>query len=149
MTFYLINPEVPADFGQVSRDSSYDPPRVVSAHFEFYYPVDSELITSYSGAYAVTKPLADALTESDLTGYEFGPVTTSISALVEDPDRIIIPPLTGLVITGRAFSDDFGIQGRSKLIASERAAEFLWNRDARIRDGANKLDKDGNIVLDF
>ncbi|MFD6393578.1 hypothetical protein [Nocardia sp. NPDC060259] len=149
MTFYLINPDVPADFGQVSRDSSYDPPRVVSAHFEFYYPVDSELITSYSGAYAVTKPLADALAANDLTGYEFGPVTTSISALVEDPGGIVIPPLFGLTITGRAFVDDFGIQGLSKLIASERAAEFLWNRDARLRDGANRLDKDGNMILDF
>ncbi|WP_431971566.1 hypothetical protein [Nocardia sp. bgisy134] len=149
MTFYLIDPEIPADFGQVSRDSSYDPPRVVSAHFEFHHPVDGELITSYSGAYAVTKPLADALAESELTGYEFGPVTASISALVEDPGGLVIPPLFGLIITGRAFIDDFGVQGHSNLIASERAAEFLWNRDARLRDWANRLDRDGNMILDF
>ncbi|MGV9610883.1 hypothetical protein [Nocardia xishanensis] len=149
MTFYLIDPEIPAGFGEVSRDSNSDPPRVVSAHFEFHFPVEGELITSYSGAYAVTQPLADALAGSDLTGYEFGPVTTSISALVEDPGGLVIPRLLGLIITGRAFVDDFGIQGHSNLIASERAAEFLWNRDARLRDEANRLDEDGNIIFGF
>lgn len=62
---------------------------------------------SYSGAYAVTKPLADVLAQSGSNGYEFGPVTTSISSLVEDPEGFVIPPLLGLVITGRAFIDDF------------------------------------------
>ncbi|TQM29854.1 hypothetical protein [Nocardia bhagyanarayanae] len=149
MSFYLLRPDVPADFGEVVYDDSVTPRRVVSAHFEFAYPVERELMKSYSGAYAVTKPLADALAESDLNGSEFGPVTTSISSLVEDPEDFDIPPLFGLIITGRAFVDDFGIKGRSKLIASQRAAEFLFARDEILREYSSRLDENGEIIIDL
>ncbi|MFD6393579.1 hypothetical protein [Nocardia sp. NPDC060259] len=149
MSFYLVTPDVPADFGEVVYDDSYDPPRVVSAHFEFSYPVERELMKSYSGAYAVTKPLADALAQSGLNGYEFGPVTTSISSLVEDPEGFVIPPLFGLIITGRAFVDDFGIQGHSKLIGSERAAKFLFDRDEILRRYSSQLDENGEIIINL
>ncbi|MFD6394304.1 hypothetical protein [Nocardia sp. NPDC060259] len=149
MSFYFLRADVPANFGEVVYDDSYDPPRVVTAHFEFAYPVERELMKSNSGAYAVTTPLADALAQSGLNGYEFGPITTSISSLVEDPAGFVIPPLLGLVVTGRAFVDDFGIKGRSKLIASERAAAFLFERDETLRQYSSKLDENDEIVVDL
>ncbi|WP_431971565.1 hypothetical protein [Nocardia sp. bgisy134] len=82
-----------------------------------------------------------------MNGYEFGPVTTSISSLVEDSEGFVIPPLFGLVITGRAFVDDFGIKGRSKLIASQQAAEFLFDRDEILREYSSGLDENGEIII--
>ncbi|MGW6730127.1 hypothetical protein ACWF9G_29870 [Nocardia sp. NPDC055029] len=149
MSFYFLRADVPANFGEVVYDDSYDPPRVVTAHFEFAYPVERELMKSNSGAYAVTRPLADALAQSGLNGYEFGPITTSISSLVEDPGSIVIPPLFGLVITGRAFADDFGIKGYGRLIASERAAAFLFERDEILRQYSSRLDENGDVVVEL
>ncbi|MGV9610884.1 hypothetical protein [Nocardia xishanensis] len=82
-------------------------------------------------------------------GYEFGPVTTSISSLVEDSEDFVIPPLSGLVITGRVFVDDFSMRGRSKLIASGRAAEFLFARDEIFREYSSRLDESGEIIIDL
>ncbi|MFB8281696.1 hypothetical protein [Nocardia colli] len=149
--FYRINPEAPADFGAVELDESFDPPRVVAANFEFAAPIreSSEMIKSYGGAYAVTDSLAEALQSTDLTGYRFGPITTSVSATpyVEDTTTIRIPPLRGFVVTGEAFVDDFGIASKGGLIGSEKAARFLFARDPELEKVSFELDERGKVIF--
>ena len=134
MKYYETNPECPAGFGGVVWDDSYVPPRQVSAHLTFAVPVRAELITSYGAAFAVTEPLADALLETDLTGFAFSPVSGTLHPDLEEDALFELPLLRGLVITGRAFQDDFGIEQQGLLILSERAVRFLDSRDPKFRD---------------
>ncbi|MEU0540112.1 hypothetical protein ABZ319_09595 [Nocardia sp. NPDC005978] len=135
MKFYPVEPECPADFGGVEWDESFDPPRQVSAHLTFEVPLFSDLVTSYGGAFAVTEPLAAALEETDLTGFEFGPLTGEVSDKgYYDIPPFEIPPLRGLIVTGRACADDFGLARKGRLVLSERAVDFLTTRDAAFRD---------------
>ncbi|WP_405181005.1 hypothetical protein OG225_07415 [Nocardia sp. NBC_01377] len=130
MKFYKIYPECPAGFEGVEWDESFDPPRQISAHLIFAAPVFAELITSYGGAFAVTEPLAEALAKSGLTGFQFGPLSGEISPdLSKDTPPFEIPALRGLVITGRALADDFGVKMLGLLILSERAVDFLTMRN--------------------
>ncbi len=39
--------------------------------------------------------------------------------------------------------------GRSKLIASERAVEFFFDRDEILREYSSRLDGSGEIVIDL
>ncbi|WP_216917512.1 hypothetical protein [Nocardia noduli] len=134
MKFYETNPECPAGFGGVEWDGRFDPPRQISAHLTFAVPVRAELITSYGAAFAVTEPLAEALSKTDLTGFEFGPVTSSLKPDIEDDSLFEVPPLRGLIITGKAFADDFGIEQQGLLILSEKAVELLTSRDSKFRN---------------
>lgn len=132
--FFETNPECPAGFGGVEWDDSFDPPRQISARLIFAVPVRAELITSYGAAFAVTEPLAAALSRTDLTGFAFGPASGSPRSDLEEDAWFEIPPLRGLVITGRAFLDDFGSRQQGLLILSERAVDFLESRDPKFRD---------------
>ncbi|MGV9408585.1 hypothetical protein ACWDOP_01620 [Nocardia sp. NPDC003693] len=134
MLFYPVEPECPAGFGGVQWDKSFDPPRQISAHLVFEVPLQSDLMTSYGAAFAVTEPLAVDLAGTELTGFEFGPATGEVGrkGFYEIPE-FEIPPLRGLIVTGRACADDFGLAGEGQLILSERAVDFLTKRDKAFR----------------
>ncbi|MVU77100.1 hypothetical protein GPX89_07545 [Nocardia sp. ET3-3] len=138
-TYFEISPEAPAVSGNY-RDEEHG--RMLE--LDFVYSVRSEIITSL-GTYAVTIPLADALRDSGMTGFEFVPATTSIEDYVEDPQELDIPELYGMWITGTAFIDDFGLTPKGDLVLTQRAKELLTTRDPNL--SAEELDWTGRSLF--
>lgn len=100
----------------------------------------NDIVTTTPG-FAVTRRLADSLSNSGLTGFELKDMYLSISengtrAMREK--NVEIPELVWLDIKGTFAQDDFFFEpGRARLIISERALVFLQEfdlTDARIEE---------------
>ncbi|WP_306358358.1 MULTISPECIES: hypothetical protein [unclassified Nocardia] len=156
MAWFTLTPEVPADNADKTWDNTTDPPTLVSVVFSFVASVGTELFSSgLGGIHGVTEPLAEALAETDFTGYRLVPATGERSIYYQDraevfgedvgPDPLTIPTtLFALEVNGRAGVDDFAQTRR--LVLSERATDFLCARDPGLSTLRGEVDETGRMM---
>ncbi|APA97842.1 hypothetical protein [Nocardia seriolae] len=150
MTLYTLNPDVPADHAEWVVDDTADPPQVTGARFEFVLPVISELLTSQSGLYAVTEPLAAALAASGMTGFSLVPAEGAPADYADNADAIVIPTFYGLYLHGEPGKDDFAHERGAPvgLVLSQRAADLLCERDPALSEMRWEVDETGRLTRD-
>ncbi|MFB9909629.1 hypothetical protein [Allokutzneria oryzae] len=124
MTYYIVEPEVAGDFGDNTVfDRTVQPAAVARFEFRFANWL-GDAILECAPCFIVTETLADAITDTGLTGAVFDEVRISLSSegeeLIEEP----LPAWKWLRFTGDPYRDDLGID-LSKLVVSERALELL------------------------
>jgi hypothetical protein len=128
-SFYFLGPEVPGALGErtelIQRPGTY--PIVKRLHFEFSDGTfGDDLITTHPVFMATTR-LADDLRRSGLSGF-----TLSTEIVVSVDEQVWLfqpdwkaPPLEWLQVTGVPGSDDFGLTGDARLVASGDALSVL------------------------
>jgi hypothetical protein len=128
-SFYVLDPEVPGGLGEnaelIYRDGTY--PLVERLHFEFgAWRYDDDLFQAHP-VYLVTRPLADALRRSALTGFTLDSdieLTADDNVKELEPDWQI-PEAEWLKVTGTPGSDDLGLTDDARLVVSEAALDVL------------------------
>ena len=153
--FYRLQPAIPANnlakAWDVDDDSlslgDWPQGNTSWAELEFEYPLDTHIIHTLR-TIAITIPLRDALTASDLTGFHVGtkPCKLTIASWAENPDEIraSLQPLYCLIITGTAMIDDFGLgTGRTRTpYISRAAADLIATIDPTIWEMSRLLEVD-------
>ena len=127
--FYVLDPEVPGALGEnaelIYRDGTYA--LVQRLHFEFGAGrYDDDLFQTHP-VYLVTRPLADALRRSGLSGFTLDSdieLTADDNVKELEPDWQI-PQAEWLKVTGTPGSDDLGLTDDARLVVSERALDVL------------------------
>lgn len=125
--YYYVDAEVP---GTLAPGSSFDPAlRATDSgplHLVFDGWMGDDLVTT-SPFWFVTARLADALRDSDLSGFELDPATASQSDQYEaTTDRALADTWLRLVPTGSVDrGDDLALEGRADLLVSGAALEVL------------------------
>ncbi|MFA7337929.1 MAG: hypothetical protein WC028_14165 [Candidatus Obscuribacterales bacterium] len=133
MSFFALGPEAAGDLGNACEhgDITERPVRIFKPDFEFqFWPHDDLLDGFYT--YACSRRLAEALSQSNLNGYELDKLNVSFeerfhewAELHKDEE---LPEFLWLKVSGRAGVDDFGeIMGPApkSLVVSEQALQLL------------------------
>jgi hypothetical protein len=127
--FYVLDPEVPGGLGE-NADLTYRNgtlPLVEHLHFEFGAGrYDDDLFQAHP-VYLVTRPLADALRRSGLSGFTLDSdieLTADDNVKELEPDWQI-PRAEWLKVAGTPGSDDFGLTHDARLVVSEAALDVL------------------------
>jgi len=130
MSYRSLTPDVPGEMGnRTELDPSTHPPTVAVFHLDVTNWSGDDLVECFP-CFAVTPALAAALQRAGLTGYSLTEMTTTANADQREinPERRV-PRFQRLVVTGRAGSDDAGIDSKQHLVVSDR----LWALLQRFR----------------
>ena len=126
MNYFRLKPERPSNIWQYSTvDDRGEIQKMVFA-YDFW---SNEPIFRDIRYFFVRRSVATALQEAGLTGFQCVEVPTIKSKQYDSSDhRDRDPePVGWLQVTGRMAMDDFGLQGKAKLVVSERALGVLRN----------------------
>lgn len=127
MKFYKLDPEVAGGLGPNTEfiRTPGKPVVVQKLHYQFDGWLGDELLES-SPCFIVTQRLAEELQRQRLSGYELKAVEISTSDQFRElyPDREL-PAFAWLGITGKAGTDNFGVDKDGRLVVSETAIELL------------------------
>ena len=138
MRLYELEPEVAGGFGENTVVSNLDNvrskrerPIVTHLHYEFSGWLGDEILET-TPCFIVTESLADSIQKSELKGYNFADVETSITEEFEElyPETILpkfkrVIPLGFVEVSRNTFGDwsgdDFCLSQKSTLVVSEKA----------------------------
>jgi len=128
MPYFILRPEVPGGLGE-NCELMHRPgeqPVVTRLHFEFGAgTLGNDLITTHP-VFMVTSRLADALRQTDLTGFALSTdMEVSVDENVQElePDWPV-PVIEWLQVSGTAGSDDFGISDGDLVVSDTALAEL-------------------------
>ncbi|GGF17607.1 hypothetical protein [Williamsia phyllosphaerae] len=138
-SFFRLRPPAPIRLLTATWDRSHNPPRATSGHVALEYPVTSGIVVSRN-LYAVTDEMRDALMDSDLTGFAFGPLAVTRSHHLVGDGLACTSALHTLVLTGRACRSDIAPWRCDSLALSRRAARFFWKHDPALLAFTTSLD---------
>lgn len=132
MARWYVSPEVAGQLGESTvMETSSHPPIVTHLHYHFDGWLGDDLLEAFP-CFIITERLAEALTKSELTGWQLKDVVVSKSETFEDlyPGREL-PKFRWLVVHGQQ-GEDFALADKLHLEVSDRALEFL--RSSRIHN---------------
>lgn len=142
MKLYELEPEVAGGFGQNTVVANFDNvrqkrerPIVSHLHYEFSGWLGDEILET-TPCFIVTISLADSIKNSDLKGYSFEDVETSLTEEFKElypgktlPEFKRIIPKGVVQVDGNSFvnwsGDDFCMSQSGTLIVSEKALSIL------------------------
>jgi hypothetical protein len=127
MRFYILEPEVAGGWG-VNTLFTRVPGKPVVVH-KLHYHFDGWLgdnLLASCPCFIITHRLANAIEKAQLTGVDFGDVEVTTSEQFRElyPQREL-PSFVWLKVFGKAAKDDFGLDDRGRLVASEKALHVL------------------------
>ncbi|SDD25603.1 hypothetical protein [Actinokineospora iranica] len=128
--YFLLTPEVAGELGANSVvDRSVRPAVASKVEYAFHDWYGDELITA-TPVFLVTDGLAEELSRSGLSGFEFRDATITLAPEGEDMigDISTLPPFKWLVVTGRGGHEDFGLVPPARLVVSAAAMDLLNTR---------------------
>lgn len=145
LRLYELKPEVAGGYGENTIVSNIDSvrlkkerPMIAHLHYEFSGWLGDEILET-TPCFIVTESLAYSIQRSELKGYTFADVETSVAEEFEEFEELhpgrILPKFERIVLHGtvevikdtfRNWSgDDFCISQRSVLVVSEKALAVL------------------------
>lgn len=129
MSFYIIRPAVDGSLGEMTEfEPNSNKRRLTSFHLVLEDWFGDDLVTMTPG-FAVTRRLANRLSQSELSGFELKEINLSISAEGTEAMRrknTQIPDLVRMDLTGAPEINDFFLTpGLPRMAASEAALSLL------------------------
>jgi hypothetical protein len=126
MAYYTLEPEVSGGLGEGTvMDSTVQPPRVESLHYEFADWLGDDLVESFP-CYLVSKPLAARLTAANLGGFQLRDVAVTLTDEAEEQlGDTSLPDFYWLDVIGTAGHDDIGTTPAGQLVVSDQGLALL------------------------
>ena len=124
--YYQLEPEVAGGWGKnTEADTNCHPPIVTKLNYEFEGWLGDAIVQSFP-CYIVTDKLAESISQSILSGYEFAECEVTKSETFNElyPNKEL-PKFIWLKIHGKAGVDDFSIGKNLMLVVSEKALSIL------------------------
>jgi hypothetical protein len=121
MKYFNLEPEVAGGVGKgTEMDRRFHPPIVRNLHYEFDVWLGDALLEGFP-CFIATKPAADKIAATGLSGVSLGPVEVTTSGLFQDmyPNRKL-PKFVWLKIDGAPGHDDFGVAEGFRITGSEK-----------------------------
>ncbi len=124
--FYQLEPEVAGGWGcNTKADTSSYPPSVNNLHYEFEGWLGDSVLDSFP-CYIITEDLASSIKSAGLTGFDISECEISKSeTFIELYPKKTLPAFSWLKVSGKAGSDDFGINIKNSLVVSAKALSVL------------------------
>ena len=126
MNYFYIEPEVAGGLGKNTElYCGVHPPIVSRLHYHFDGWLGDQLLETFP-CFIVTEFMEQKLRETGFTGMRFDQVEITVSEQFQElyPDQQL-PKFVWLRVEGTAGEDDFGTAPDGRLIASERALDYL------------------------
>lgn len=129
MKFYIVRPAVDGSLGEMSEfESNSNKRRLTSFHMVLEDWLGDDLVTTTPG-FAITRDLANRLSQSKLTGFVLKEIILSISPEGTDAIRrknTLIPDLVWIDLIGTPEVDDFFLAPDvPRMVVSEPALSLL------------------------
>jgi hypothetical protein len=122
---WYVSPEVAGELGEhTDMNTTVHPPKVYRLHYQFQGWLGDDLLEAFP-CFLVSRRLAEAIKNSDLTGWRLGNAELTRSPEFEEmyPDRDL-PEFLWLQVD-YAPAADISISADGRLDVSERALELL------------------------
>jgi hypothetical protein len=130
MKYFILSPEVAGHLGEHTiMNRTVHPPKVSRLHYELDGWLGDELLETFP-CFVLTRELADALRDAELTGLGFGEVEVTTSAQFKElyPERSV-PSFVWLRPTGESAKHDLALDKDARLVVSERALDIFRSRN--------------------
>jgi hypothetical protein len=124
--WFVLEPEVAGGWGENTvADMRTHPPIVSVLHYRFDGWLGDELVEAFP-SFIVTRRVAQALLEAQLTGLTLAQLHQSTSTTFDElqPGRAL-PEFEWLQVAGSAGEDDIGLSSDHRLVVSARALSVL------------------------